>query len=194
MNKRRVITIGGGPGAGKSSASKLLAQKLGYTRFSGGDFRREYCEKKGMDFETCHELMEKDLSIDRELDDFQKKYMEEHEDIVVDSHAGFFFNQNGFKVFLTLNKDTAAQRIFNDSKVNPNRKVEEQFQNPEEAYEYTAKRAQSNTMRFKEMFGETFNQYSPASYNITIDTAPHNLEEVVSIIIAEYEKWLSTEN
>jgi len=46
MGEKRQITIGGVPGAGKSTCGRKLAEFLGYKFYSVGDFRRDMAQEK----------------------------------------------------------------------------------------------------------------------------------------------------
>lgn len=87
MNKK-IITIAGKLGSGKSSTAKRIAKELGYTHFSSGDFLRKVAESRGM---TIKELMlaaEQDPQIDHDIDQVLKEKRKE-ENLVIDSRLAF---------------------------------------------------------------------------------------------------------
>lgn len=45
--KYKNITISGLPGAGSTTLGKLIAERIGFERYSGGDFMRKYAIEKG---------------------------------------------------------------------------------------------------------------------------------------------------
>ncbi|RME54226.1 hypothetical protein D6777_04480 [Candidatus Woesearchaeota archaeon] len=67
-SKKNQITIGGVPGAGKTTTAKKLAKILGYNFYSVGDFRRKIAvEKFGTDINTLNSLEEAKLLL-KDLD------------------------------------------------------------------------------------------------------------------------------
>ncbi|TFG33283.1 cytidylate kinase [Candidatus Thorarchaeota archaeon] len=69
---KRVITIGGLHGTGKSSVADSIAQKFGLRRVSAGVIFRELAEERGLTLEEFSRIAEGDLDIDKLIDDTQK--------------------------------------------------------------------------------------------------------------------------
>lgn len=72
VDKKRQISIGGVPGAGKTTCGKKIAELLGYNFYSAGDFRREIAELKfDTDINTLNALEEaKFLLKDVDVNDY----------------------------------------------------------------------------------------------------------------------------
>jgi len=187
--KKHIITIGGRLGSGKSSTGKLLAEKLGYQRFSMGDLQREYAEKLGMDFSTYSEMQKTDHSLDKKVDLYQKEIAQIHDNFVLDSRLGWFFIPNSFKVFLDLPTEIAAGRILTDSQNNPYRRVEVgEFEDKKTIIENMERRIDSERVRYKDLYGIE-NHFDNKNYDLVIKTDKYNLQEVVSQICIAYENW-----
>ena len=62
------ITIGGLPGSGKSTVSKILAQKLNLNYLNAGDIFRNLAKKKGMTLEEFGVYAEQNPSVDQAID------------------------------------------------------------------------------------------------------------------------------
>ncbi len=185
--KKTIITIGGTLGSGKSSTGNCLADILGFKRYSMGDLQRQYAEKLGMDFSAYSEMQKTDHSIDKKVDEYQKELAEKEDNFILDSRLGWFFIPNSFKVFLTLPIKTAAERIVNDAKNNPTRKVEE-IENVSDAIQKIEHRIESEKDRYQKLYGIE-NHFDPQHYDLVIDTSKHALSEVVVIIQEAYESW-----
>jgi CMP/dCMP kinase len=63
-----VIAIGGPPGSGKSTAGRLVAERLGLEFRSAGEQFRAEAARRGMDLEAFGRYAETHPEIDRELD------------------------------------------------------------------------------------------------------------------------------
>ena len=107
-----IITISGMPGSGKSTIAKILAQKLGYKHYSIGDLRGKMALDRHLTIDELNELGKREGWTDREPDEYQKKLGHEEDNFVIDSRLGFYFIPHSFKLFLTVDPEVAAERIF----------------------------------------------------------------------------------
>jgi len=65
---RAVVTVGGPPGGGKSTAGRLVAKSLGLEFRSAGDLFRAEARRRGMDLATFGRYAAAHPEVDRELD------------------------------------------------------------------------------------------------------------------------------
>ncbi|HTP55530.1 MAG TPA: AAA family ATPase [Thermoplasmata archaeon] len=65
---RRVVTLGGPPGSGKSTAGRLVAAALGLELTSAGDEFRAEARRRGMTLEAFGRFAEAHAEVDRSLD------------------------------------------------------------------------------------------------------------------------------
>jgi cytidylate kinase len=65
---RAVVTVGGPPGSGKSTAGRLVAQSLGLEFRSAGDLFRAEARRQGMDLAAFGRYAAAHPEVDRELD------------------------------------------------------------------------------------------------------------------------------
>lgn len=184
--KKEIIAITGTLGSGKSSTADLVAQKLGFKRFSAGDFFRKIGLELGISLNEVSIRAETDPEIDRKTDGEVKK-VGDMSKVVIDSRTAFHFIPESFKVYLDLPPEIAKERILNNLKVNELRKKSESSSSPEEIYEKIISRLESEKKRYKELYGVTHTDKS--NYDLVIDTNKNNLEQVVDIVISEYKKW-----
>lgn len=190
--KKHIITIAGNNGGGKSSASDRVSAILNYKKKSTGDFMRQMAKERNISLEELGALAEKDPSIDIALDDYNREIGKE-ENIVLDSRLGFHFIPEAFKVFLFCDSKTAAKRVIEDAKQNPNRHNETRqgLGTIEEIAKSLDDRLESERKRYKEMYGIE-NHTDPKNFSLVIDTSlPENsIERVPEIIVNAYKKWL----
>lgn len=189
MHKKSIITIAGKLGSGKSSTANRIAEILGYSRASTGDFMRSIANERGITLGELNTISENDTSIDTALDNYNKE-IGEKENVILDSRLGFFFIPESFKVFLDLDPSVAAERILHDAKNNPNRHTEnkEGFDTVEKIAASIRDRLQSERTRYKDMYGIA-DQTAPENFDLVIDTATMPLEGVAQKIVEEYKKW-----
>lgn len=185
--KRKIITITGFPGSGKSSTAKAVASALGYEHFSSGDLYRKMATARGLTIEELNFLAEKQKEIDLEVDEFLKKIAREKKNIVIDSRMAFHWMPDSFKVFLKLDARTAAQRAF--AQIQRVGRVGQDGSSVDEVLENTLKRRKSEQKRYSDLYGVDITDQS--QFDLVVDTAKYDLSEVSRIIIAAYKKWLN---
>ena len=193
MEKKQIITIAGSLGSGKSSTANKVAELLGYSRASTGDFMRSLADKKGITLEDLSKIAENDNgATDKEIDD-NSRAIREKSNIVLDSRLGFFFIPESFKVFLELDPKIAAERILKDSKNNPNRQKETDtgFDSVESVVIGISERRASEQKRYQKLYGIADNT-APENFDLVINTANTPLESVALKIVEEYNKWLNS--
>ena len=151
---QHIITIAGSLGSGKSSTAKKVAEILGYTHYSTGDFMRSIANDRGISLGDLSLVAETDPSVDKELDDHNLE-VGKMENIVLDSRLGFHFIPDAYKIFLELDPETAAERILEDKKNNPNRSKEATgaFDTRESIIEKTRTRFQVKRKDIKNFMG-----------------------------------------
>ncbi len=194
MNKKHLITIAGKPGSGKSSTANILAEKLGYTRASTGDFMRRIAIDRGITLDELTKISKDDPSVDRELDNYNKKVAGD-ENVILDARLGFYFIPESFKVFLDINHLVAAKRILLNTSKNPLRKSEAryEFTSEESVAKSIDSRLAIERVRYANLYGIA-DHTAHENFDLVIDTsAPEydeQIEKVVAKIQEEYEKWL----
>ena len=111
------ITLTGNLGSGKSTISRLMSEQYGYEIYSTGKIMRQLAAERGLTVLEMNHLMETDHSFDNIIDDTVRKISEEtSEDLFFDSRLAWHFAVNSFKVFLAVDINEAARRVFNDSR------------------------------------------------------------------------------
>lgn len=192
--KKHIITIAGKPGSGKSSTANILAEKLGYSRASTGDFMRRIAIDRRISLDELTKISKDDPAIDHELDEYNKKNAEK-ENIILDARLGFYFIPQSFKVFLEIDHHVAAKRILLNTSKNPLRKSEAryEFTSEESVAKSIDSRLAIERVRYANLYGIA-DHTAHENFDLVIDTsAPeydNQIEKVVSKIQKEYENWL----
>jgi cytidylate kinase len=188
--KKEIITINGLPGSGKSSTANKVATELGYRRFSTGDFMRNIALEQNLSLNELSKIAENDGgAIDKKIDDENRKLRGEDK-FVIDSRLAFHFIPESFKVFLDLPLEISKERIMNNLKTNLLRQESEKAKNIEEVYKNITERLESEKKRYKELYNLDYTDKN--NFDLVIDTNKYNLQEVVEIILKEYNHWLKS--
>lgn len=184
--KKRIVTLGGMPGSGKSSTGKRLAELLGYTRASSGDFFRELAAKRGMTVEEINTHAELEPQLDHETDEWVRRKGEES-DFVIDSRMAFHWIPEGFNVFLKLDPHIAAERTY--AHIATEGRVSQEAASVEDTYQKMLARIESEKKRYQALYDIDYTDES--HYDLVVDTGPNDLEQVSRIIADAYRQWLS---
>lgn len=188
VNKRNIITICGVLGSGKSTSAKRVAAELGYPHYSAGDFMRAMAADRGITIVELNILAENDPNIDKEIDAKQKAFMDSNDNFTIDSRIGWFLAPDSFKVFLTLDDDTAAKRIFADIQAKKSERKEEISETLEAVKARLAERVGSEKERYNKYYGIE-NYQDPKHFDLVVDTSINDIPAVTKLIIDGYKKW-----
>lgn len=191
MERQHIITISGKPGSGKSSTADKVAELLGYTRYSAGEQVRTYVRKHKMTLAEFNKMAEKDHSFDHNIDDELRK-LREQKDVVIDSRLGFYWIPESFKVYLDLDFDVAAVRIFRDLDLNSGRMESgEVAHSATDVVRNVKARMDNERHRYQTLYG--INPYDMSHFDLVIDTARHSPQTVATTVFDFYKKWLHSE-
>lgn len=190
--KKQIITIGGRPGSGKSTAAKTVAAELGFMHFSSGDLFRAVSKEHGQDLLESNLAAEKSdgiSEIDQLVDQRLRDIGENESEVVIDSRMAWHWMPGSFKVFLNLDIETAAERIL--ASMTPERIAVEHI--PSDPHEYAQNlqgRLDSETRRYKRMYD--VDPYNIDNYDLVINTKTTKPEEVARLITERYKGWLDS--
>mgnify|MGYP001559943827 CR=1 FL=1 len=107
---------------------------------------------------------------------------------VIDSRLAFHWISDSFKVFLSLDPDTAAERIF--SHIAEEGRVSQTASSVEEARKNIEIRAASEKKRYANLYG--IDPTDPVHFDLVVDTKTNNLDRVVEVVLKNYKKWVGS--
>lgn len=177
-----IISISGQAGSGKSTISKLLAKRLGYKHYSGGDMRRKIARERGLTLAELNKLGETDETTDKEADNSIKKLGETEDNFVIDGRLAFHFIPHSFKILLKADLDTRAKRVYKD------KRISEKFEDMEAAKKMLTVRDKSDLYRYEKYYG--LNHLEDQNYDLVIETINNPDKTVEKIISVLKEKGL----
>lgn len=191
MKRPHIITISGKPGSGKSSTADIVAELLGYTRHSSGDMVRQILAEKGMSLAEYNVRARNDHALDEAVDD-RLRALRDAKDVVIDSRLGFYWIPESFKVYLDLDIDVSAVRIFNDAANNASRSGSgEGTASLAVVTAQVRTRMEEERSRFRSMYH--VDPYDLAHFDLVIDTSRHSPQTVALTVYDTYRRWLDTE-
>ncbi len=183
--KKKIITIAGAVGSGKSSTAKRLAELLAYEHFSSGDFFRKIARERGLSIEDLNVAAEGQQDIDHEVDRLLEKMGQEKHHLIIDSRLAYHWIPDSFKVFLALDHDTAAERIY--TQMQTEGRVSQTASSVEEVRKNIDMRVESEKKRYANLYSIDIGDTS--HFDLVINTKEHTLEEVADEIYTKYLVW-----
>ena len=174
----QTITISGVIGSGKSTVSKMLAQKLGWQYYSTGLAQRKIAKEMGITTLELNALSVKDKSIDERIDAVFKNPPWGDNNCVVDSRLAFYFIPKSFKVCLTVCDEIAGKRIFHDT----TRSGENKYRSIQDATDSAQKRHKLELKHFNKNYDLDIDNKD--NFDLIIDTTHLSAEQVCQVILA----------
>ncbi len=172
-----IITVSGLPGSGKSTVAKKLAEHLGYRFFSMGDLRGKAALERGLTIDQFNALPE---NTDAIVDEYQKKLGATEDGLVIDGRISWHFIPKSFKIFLDVDPDVGAARVFG-ARTQKARSDEPPFASVADAKQVLAGRVASDVARYAKHYGIDFADRSV--YDLVIDTSAETPEQTVAAVI-----------
>ena len=162
------IAISGLTGVGKTTVADIVAQWLDipHIRLSFKDLAAE----KGISLFEYQKMAEKDPSVDREFDEFQKKVLRSKDSYVASTWLAPWLDDTDINVWLYADLDTRVKRISNRESLSS-----------EEARGYIDRKDSSNIKRYKELYNIDIRDRD--RFHICVNTSLYSPKEVAEIII-----------
>lgn len=149
---------------------------------------RAMASERGVSIVELNVLAENDAAVDKEIDAKQKAFMDANDNFVIDSRIGWFLAPDSFKVFLSLDADTAAARVFGDIQAKKIERKEEMSETLEEVKARLAARVESEKDRYNKYYAIADYQ-DPSHFDLVIDSKTNGIEDVERLIIEGYKAW-----
>ncbi len=181
---KKIITVAGNGGSGKSTIANLLAEKLGYKAYFMGDIMRKLASENNMDIVTFQETIKSNPEYDHKVDDMLIQLAKTNDEAIFVSRTAWHFIPDSYKIYLYVNEDEAARRIYNDDvRIN-----EKKYDSLEQAKEYSIRRNKLEIDRYLKVYN--INVTNRSNYDLSLDTSEMTIEEVLEKILEEYNKYL----
>lgn len=171
--------------SGKWTVSKLLAEKLWYKIVSIWDMRRKLAEEMWLNIVEFNKLWdnpENAKEFDIKYEEYQQN-LKLTDNIILDSRLGFYAQPNAFKILLDVDEEIAWERIYKAERST------DKHETKKHAIDEVKERNNNDEDRYKRLYN--IDLWNPNNYNLVIDTSERTPEEVLDIILKEFEayKW-----
>ncbi len=173
-----IVTLSGDIGGGKSSVARILKQTLGFQLISAGGIQREIAASMGLTTLQLNEWSAKDRSVDDKIDSHTKMLGETSDRIIVDSRLAWHFIPAAYKVFLSVDPQVGAERVFEASR------SDEFHGSLAEALENNFARARLEAARYRTLYDIELRDYR--NYDLVVDTSFASPEDVAATIEAGF--------
>ena len=170
QGKKLRIAISGKSGCGNTTVSTMLARRLGVNLINYTF--RNLAQDTGLTLAEIIERAKTDDSYDRQVDGRQVELAMEDSCVLGSRLAVWMLEEADLKVFLLADEEVRARRILN-----------REGGNLEEIKAFTAMRDREDSQRYQRLYNIDNNDYSFCQ--LVIDTACHNPEEIVELILQE---------
>lgn len=171
-----IITISGLPGSGKSYIAKRLADQLSWQSFDVGAHRRQMAKTRNMTLAEYNKLGETDPTTDREADDWQIDLGQTKDNFVISGRLAWHFIPDSLKIFLRVDPQTGAQRVFGSLQKSNVRNEDNNLDNIEAVAASNAQRIASDKLRYQQYYN--LDAYDESHYDFILDTTNLNQEQV----------------
>jgi CMP/dCMP kinase len=171
---REIITITGDVGSGKSTIGKIIAETLGYRHISTGLILREIAVQRGITIIKMNEVLFDEKEIDEEIDSYIRHLSNSEERLVLDSRMAWYFAENAYDVYVSVDPFVGAKRVFSDKRVN------EVHHDLEDAVKNNLRRKSLEDERFSRLYGLQCNELS--LFDLIVDSTwvePHTVAQVI---------------
>lgn len=172
-----IISISGMFGAGKSTVAKPLAKKLGLEHFYMGGIIRKMAQEKDL---TLHDFYDQNLEIDKIIDNHLSSLGKEKDNFLVESRTAFHFIPHSIKIYLDVNLDEGAKRIFKESK-KKNERNEREYKSVEEVKDWIKKRLKEENEHYGKLYN--FNAHDKSHFDYVLDTTNLTFDQVQEKIL-----------
>lgn len=183
-----IITITGKPCCGKSTMAEIFKNKYGFERIYAGAIFKQKAKEMGMsplELSSSEKCIEIDYAVDKNLKDIYETRF--NENLIIESRPAWSFMPNAFNVYIDVDEDTMAQRLFNSDRTG-----KEKTQTLEEAKANVLERYKADCDRYKRIYNIDCDNLN--NYDFVLDNSHLTPEETADKIYKEYLKFKNKNN
>ncbi len=183
---KKIISISGDIGSGKSSVASDLQELTSYEIVGTGNIQRAIAEQRGITTLELNKISQMDRSVDDEIDSYVIKLGLSKNNLIVDSRLAWHFIPDSFKVYLSVDPMIGSERVYKAKRSSEkNASLEQTFRNNME-------RQQLEDVRFSKLYNIHFRRYY--NYDLVIDSSYTSPNLIAEQINQCYEQWLVGES
>jgi cytidylate kinase len=179
---KRIITISGLHGTGKTSVAKRIAEEFGLRIVSVGSLFRSLAKERSLTLEEFSKIAEHDTKIDRMLDGRLKEEAEKGDAVLDGQLSGWMAGDKAdLRILLTAAPETRYQRIADRDSISL-----------EQATRQTCAREKSERTRYRKLYG--INIADLSVYDLILNTGKYDLEGVVAVLVSAIRTYFVPAN
>lgn len=179
---KNIIALSGDIGSGKSSVAAALQRLSSFDVVSTGKIQRAIAERRGVTTLELNRISQNDRSIDDEIDSFVVNLGKTADRLIIDSRLAWHFIPEAYKVFLYVDPNIGAERVFRASR------SDEDNPSLEATLANNQKRQTFEDSRFYDLYGVHFRHHG--NYDLVIDTSFEPPETVAGKIWGHFQALL----
>ncbi len=175
-----IISLSGAPGSGKSTIAQMLADKLNWPHYNIGGLRREAAKKRGMTLAEYNKLGETGQDTDQEADYFQRDLGKTEDNFVIEGRASWYFIPHSLKIYLYVNLEEGAKRIFSNLQRKNDRNEDKNLNSWQDVVKSNKIRQESDKIRYRKHYD--IDVYDPKNYDFYLDTTKLTPDQVFQTV------------
>ncbi|MFA5754082.1 MAG: cytidylate kinase family protein [Patescibacteria group bacterium] len=175
-----IISFSGSIGSGKSTIAERLSKELGWPRYYMGGLRREAAQRRGLTLAEYNKLGENDSQTDFEVDEYQKKLGEEHDNFIIEGRTSWYFIPHSLKIYLDVQEDEGIKRVFGHLQQKNERNEDKDLNSFEDVKESARQRFASDRLRYQKYYGIDVNDKS--HFDFCLDTTNLNPDQAYQAV------------
>lgn len=185
-----IITISGNPGSGKSTIAQEVAKHFSAERIYVGEIRRQLAKEKGMCIQEFNEYglthPETDVDVDKKVA-AKAREIAKNKPVVVEGRTQFHFLPESIKIYIKINPDEGAKRIFKELQ-QENKRNEGKLKTLEEVKKSNIEREASDLARYKKYYN--LDHTKESNYDFVLDTTKLNIQQEIEKTIEHIKNKL----
>ncbi|MEG0073442.1 MAG: cytidylate kinase family protein [Clostridia bacterium] len=182
--KKEMIALSGEIASGKGTVGKIISKTLGYEIYSASMVFRQMAREKNMSITDFGKYVEERPELDLETEKRMGEYAKANSKVILDGRMAFYVAPFAFKVYMKVDTDVAAERMFND-----NRGKEDSYDTLEETKASIIDRYENENTRYMNVYN--VNKADESNYDLVFDTTGKSPEECAKIILDAFQIWLN---
>ena len=103
MAKKKIISMAGDLGSGKSTVANMICERLSYPIHKNGDYFRKLGMEMGMSVTEFNEYVKAHPEIDNQIENSARNAADENEKLVIDERLGWYAVPESFKIYSARN-------------------------------------------------------------------------------------------